>query len=323
MNDGAPTLLKHKGDGVQSLAALAIIRHASERGASGKNLVIAIEEPESHLHPNAIHELKHVIDTLSEGHQIILTTHNPLFVDRHVIGNNFIVKDNTAWSATTIEEVREVLGVRASDNLRHAELVLIVEGEDDRIAIDALLRDRFELLNRGLESGLLALDTLSGASNLSYKITQIRASICLCHAFLDYDRSGRDAFAKAKARGLIDERDINFARCDGLAESELEDLYDVSFYEEIVRTKYRVSLQSPKFRGRKKWSDRMADCFAHNGKEWSEQTKEEIKLTVARAVAANPTTALNTHKAEVFDALGRSLEDRLKEREKAAKEAEA
>jgi hypothetical protein len=190
VNDGTPTLLTHKGDGAQSLAALAIIRHASERGASGKNLVIAIEEPESHLHPNAIHELKHVIDTLSERHQIILTTHNPLFVDRRVIGDNIVVKDNKAWPATKIEEVREVLGVRASDNLRHAELVLIVEGEDDRIAIGALLRNRFKYLDEALENGTLALDTLGGASNLSYKITQVRACICLYHVFLDYDRSG-------------------------------------------------------------------------------------------------------------------------------------
>jgi putative ATP-dependent endonuclease of OLD family len=48
IDDGTPTLLKYKGDGVQSLAALGIMRHASERGARGKNLVIAIEEPESH-----------------------------------------------------------------------------------------------------------------------------------------------------------------------------------------------------------------------------------------------------------------------------------
>jgi predicted ATP-dependent endonuclease of OLD family len=323
VNDGTPTLLTQKGDGAQSLAALAIIRHASERGASGKNLVIAIEEPESHLHPNAIHELKHVIDTLSERHQIILTTHNPLFVDRRVIGNNIIVKDNKARPATKIEEVREALGVRASDNLRHAELVLIVEGEDDRIAIGALLRNRFKYLDEALENGTLALDTLGGASNLSYKITQVRACICLCHVFLDYDRSGKEAFTKAKAKGLIEERDVNFARCDGLPESEIEDLYDVAFYEEIIRSKYRVSLQSPKFKSHKKWSDRVRDCFIQNGKEWDDGTKDDVKLAVARAVAVNPANALNRHKEVVFDSLGRSLEERLKEREKAVQEAKA
>jgi predicted ATP-dependent endonuclease of OLD family len=89
VNDGSPTLLQHKGDGVQSLAALALMRHASE--VPGRNLVIAIEEPESHLHPNAIHELRVVLNQLAEKHQVVVTTHNPLFVDRVDVGSNIIV----------------------------------------------------------------------------------------------------------------------------------------------------------------------------------------------------------------------------------------
>jgi predicted ATP-dependent endonuclease of OLD family len=78
VDDGTKTPLQYKGDGVQSLAALGIIRHASERSSENKKFVIAIEEPESHLHPKTIHELKEVIDKLSEKHQIIITSHNPL-----------------------------------------------------------------------------------------------------------------------------------------------------------------------------------------------------------------------------------------------------
>ena len=131
VDDGTPTLLELKGDGVQSLAALGIMRHASESTAIGRNLVIAIEEPESHLHPGAIHELRQVIRDLSERHQVVLTTHNPLFVDRSGLRNNVVVQDNRARPARTIDELRSVLGVRASDNLRHAELVLVVEGDED------------------------------------------------------------------------------------------------------------------------------------------------------------------------------------------------
>src|SRR5207302_5609296 len=60
VDDGTPTQLIRKGDGVQSLAALSLMRHASESSGSGRNLILAIEEPESHLHPNAIHQLKRV-----------------------------------------------------------------------------------------------------------------------------------------------------------------------------------------------------------------------------------------------------------------------
>ncbi len=233
------------------------------------------------------------------------------------------MNDNKAWSATHIGEVRDVLGVRASDNLRHAELVLIVEGEDDRIAIDALLKNRSNFLRTALETGLLAIDTLGGASNLSYKITQIRASICLYHVFLDYDKSGIGAYKTAKNAGLIDERDTNFARCMGLTESELEDLYDVSVFEGIIASKYRVSVRSSKFKSPKKWSDRIRDCFTTQREDWSDETECDLKIAVARTVAANPEQALNQHKAEVFLALVRCLEERLREREKAVQEVES
>jgi len=210
--------------------------------------------------------------------------------------------------------------VRASDNLRDAELVLVVEGEDDRIAISALLKEHFPFLKDAIETGLLALDTLSGASNLSYKITEIRASICLRHVFLDYDKSGIEAFRVAKSRGLIEDRDANFARCPALNESELEDLYDLSIYDSLVQTKFRVFLQSPKFRANKKWSVRLRDCFVQQGKDWNDETEYDVKLAVARAVVANPEHALNAHKREAFISLGRSLEERLKEREKATQE---
>lgn len=44
--------------------------------------VIIIEEPESHLHPEAINQLNAIIESLSENNQVIVTTHNPLFVVR-------------------------------------------------------------------------------------------------------------------------------------------------------------------------------------------------------------------------------------------------
>jgi putative ATP-dependent endonuclease of the OLD family len=38
VDDGTPTDLERKGDGVQSLAALALMQHASEIGAKGEKL---------------------------------------------------------------------------------------------------------------------------------------------------------------------------------------------------------------------------------------------------------------------------------------------
>ena len=47
INDGAETLLEYKGDGVQSLAAVAIMRHASQTTHSNTEVIVVLEEPES------------------------------------------------------------------------------------------------------------------------------------------------------------------------------------------------------------------------------------------------------------------------------------
>ena len=93
---------------------------------------MAVEEPEAHLHPQAIHELREVLVGLSDKNQIILTSHSPLFVNPAKIESTIVVRESRkAAPAKNIAEVREVLGVRLSDNLESARLVAVVEGEDD------------------------------------------------------------------------------------------------------------------------------------------------------------------------------------------------
>jgi energy-coupling factor transporter ATP-binding protein EcfA2 len=86
VDDGTPTPLTYKGDGVQSLAALALMRHSSQTASKGKHLILALEEPESHLHPSAIQGLKRVLQELARTQQrptapcsLIARTSLPIF----------------------------------------------------------------------------------------------------------------------------------------------------------------------------------------------------------------------------------------------------
>ena len=125
INDGVETLLEYKGDGAQSLAAVAIMRHASQTSHRNKEVIVALEEPESHLHPSAIRELRGVLRDLADRHQVVLSTHNPLFTNREHIESNIIVLKSKAYSAKSVKDVRGVLGVRVEDNLSSAEVVLL------------------------------------------------------------------------------------------------------------------------------------------------------------------------------------------------------
>ena len=272
---------------------------------------IAIEEPESHLHPRAIHELRQVLEQLAQKHQVVVTTHCPLFVNRARLRSNIVVNNNRAHPAKSVNEVREILGVRASDNLRHADLVLLVEGEEDKIVMDAILRDCSSILRTALDSGLIVVDCLGGASNLSYKASLIRDALCSVHCFLDGDIAGLKAFAAAKEQGVLSDAEAHLALCDGKKEAEIEDLFLPDIYASMLKNRYGVNLSTASFRNSKKWSTRMRDTFTKQGKPWNENVEMEVKRQVARLVAGSASKALIPAHRSVIDSLTEALEMRL------------
>ncbi len=312
VDDGTPTLLARKGDGVQSLAALSLMRHSSESGALGRQLILTIEEPESHLHPSAIHQLRLVLAEIADKHQVIMTTHCPLFVDRTSIKSNVIVNQKKAVPAKDIKEIRDILGVRASDNLQHAELIFLVEGEDDKRAFSALLKHGSPALKSSLDQRSLAIQSLFGGNNLTYMLGQVREAMCMSHCFLDYDNSGIGAFKKAEREGLATQADVTFASRNGLSESEIEDLYNETLYSPLLKNKYGVSTEAPQFKGNRKWSDRMRLIFKNQGKLWTDNVEMKVKGDIAELVEGNPSSAVNQHHRGPIDSLITALEQKLK-----------
>ncbi|MBE0540682.1 MAG: AAA family ATPase [Verrucomicrobia bacterium] len=268
VHDGTETDLKQKGDGIQSLAAMSLMRYAALRSAGKRRSILAVEEPETHLHSKAIHQLRNVLNEIAANNQVVITTHNPVFVNREHIGTNILVSANNASPAKTTEQIREMLGVRPSDNLRHAEIVLVVEGEDDRLALEALLKHHSKILREALTNGLLAIDPLHGSSNLTFKLSLIRTALCSAFVFVDYDDAGKNAVEKALADRVLSKAEVKYALCRGKDESEFEDFYSLAFCEPIVKAAYGVDLVKPLMRGRKKWSDRAGECFKAQGQRW-------------------------------------------------------
>jgi predicted ATP-dependent endonuclease of OLD family len=274
--------------------------------------ILAIEEPESHLHPSAIHQLKAVLSEMAQKSQVIMTTHCPLFVERTSISSNILVHQNKAVPAKNIAEIRGILGVRASDNLQHAEVIIVVEGEEDRRALRALFTYHSKSLGGALAQGSLGIESLQGATNLSYKLSTLREALCVTHSFLDYDAAGIKAAKKATADGLLEIKDVHYTTCEGLQEAEFEDLLDESLYASMLQKKYGVSTLSPKFKGSKKWSDRLAAAFKHQGKPWSDVIEAKVKDDVSTLIEDSPGNALNAHRRSIFDALVAELEDKLR-----------
>ena len=312
LNDGTPTSILYKGDGIKSLVSLAILKESkNEIGAS----IIAIEEPESHLHPEAIHSLVNVIKGISENHQVIITTHNPLFVQRNNISNNIIVDHGTAKPAKNIKEIRELLGVLPEDNLINASHVLVVEGEDDKIALNKILSSLNPTIKDALIKNKLVIQPLAGATNLNYELSRLRSYVCRYFVFLDADEAGYDAAEKAIEKGLLSESDVKYSICNGNNISEFEDCLKKDFYIEAIRNKFSVDLGVTSFRNSKKWSDRVKAVFLSQGQRWTDTVEKKVKMEVAKLIPVEDAdSVLDEYKRGSIDALVNALENMLSQR---------
>lgn len=311
VDDGAKTHLRDKGDGVQSLAALSLMRHAALLASRGSNFLLAVEEPETHLHSKALHQLRTVIEEIADKHQVVMTTHNPVFVSRGKIDSNIIVTSNKAAPANSLEEIRTVLGVRPADNLQHAEIVLIVEGEDDSRVLAALFSVTSKTISDAMKNGVLAIDPLHGSSNLSFRIQTLRNTLCSVYVFVDHDDAGKESVHKAIQDNVITMADVKFATYRGKNESELEDFFDLSAYKDAIKQYFGVELTTSLMRGKNKWSKRIADCFTRLGQTWDDRIKKLAKGRVADAAIENAKIAINPSAKQTFSALVIALEERI------------
>lgn len=295
VDDGQETRLERKGDGVQSLVALALMRHASEQTQSDCSTVMAIEEPESHLHPSAVHELKAVIEELSSNNQIVLSSHSPLFVNINNISNTVIVKGSKAKTAERVSEIREALGVRFSDNLQNATEVLLVEGADDARAIMAILSERSSALADAFSQGYVTIDYLNGASGLAQKASFYKTAACHVQCFIDDDQEGRAAVDKAIRSKALKISEVNLCSTPHLDESELEDIYNRNIYRDEFISEFGVDPKAKiATKPKSKWSHTMERRFRDAGKPWTDGVKANVKNWLADFAASHAGTIVQT-----------------------------
>ena len=308
IDDGTPTSINFKGDGIKSLVSLAILKERTNTKAAS---IIAIEEPESHLHSGAIHSLCEVINRISEKNQVILTTHNPLFVQQNYIKSNIIVDKGEAHPAKNISEIRDVLGVLAADNLRNSNKVIVVEGEDDKLYLTKILALKSSNIDKALKSNTLIILPLSGASNLSHILAILQRELCQYVILLDNDSAGKEACDVAVENGLATPAQVKFTICNGMASSEIEDCIKPSVYKKLIFDTFGVSLDCKEFRNNKKFSDRVKDCFLAQGSLWNDNIERRVKYIIATTLPNQIEEILIKQKSGFIDGLVNIIETNL------------
>jgi predicted ATP-dependent endonuclease of OLD family len=134
--------INKRGSGVRRLILLNFFRAEAEKAVVGsqRNVIYAIEEPETSQHPNYQMMLMRALLTLANqpNRQIIVTTHVPALAGLMPIeGIRYVTKDGLGIpivkmpDADVLKEAAESLGVLPETGMERAKGVVLVEGKSD------------------------------------------------------------------------------------------------------------------------------------------------------------------------------------------------
>lgn len=207
-------LLEDCGTGVQSQVIISLHRLLAR--LEKRNVLIAIEEPETNLHPQAqqhmLSDLRASLDSSSSESQYLLTTHSTVAVDSLSHEDIVLIRkvpddkrtfrtdasqlDASFWQRHNLDSLRyqKFHQFRSSDFF-FAKLVLLVESATDAdVYRHLLLRDGIDLLREGVS--ILPLDgkrSLRYAFHLFEELRIPRVIILDKDCFLPYLRDSKAA----------------------------------------------------------------------------------------------------------------------------------
>src|SRR5699024_1186073 len=267
IDDGVPTSISAKGDGIQSLAALALtLEWTQSKNHPDRHLILAVEEPESHLHPAGVHELRSILQGIARKQQVIVTSHNPALTNRREIQHNVIVRERSAKPAKSLEELRIALGIKVSDALTSAEVVLITEGQHDAAILSPLLTAFEPRIQNWLDEGRLVVETANGGSKVYSRALAAKTFLAKPIVIIDGDGAGERDVAKLLADNVIDSTSLVKISRPSCRKSELEDIFVVDSYLTELQDHIGFTL-SRRYKGKlengrdEAWSERLSDIL--------------------------------------------------------------
>lgn len=280
VDDGTLTSLRNKGDGVKSLTAIALLSQVS----TTKNRLVIIDEPENHLHPEAIRYINTVLTNLSKDNQVLISTHSPIFVNRNTISSNIIVEKGKAYPAKRVDNIRNVLGVLCSDNLIYSDYVVVVEGPTDKSLLIKMLKSDKDL-SKALTNNIVTIHSIGGTHNLQSEIYSLQRYCCNYFVLVDYDKAGKDAIIQTKEKLSITDNSVRYFMKSNKKDTELEDLYNAEKYKDYLLSK-GIDISNNKFKNQtKKWSDRISDVAVCAGIDFSKELENELKQGIENIIS--------------------------------------
>lgn len=185
------------GSGVQNLVLLALFRTYAK--LMKNKVVLAIEEPEIYLYPQAQRHLYKHFRNLSSSSQIFYTTHSPNFVDAFNYDEIYMIRKHEGKTeyipreSDLTQNEREEIKILTEFNTERNELffadrVILVEGQTEKQSIPFIL----EKLDKPSERENISIIECEGKNGLPYYIRVCKSLKLNWCCLYDWDRSEDD-----------------------------------------------------------------------------------------------------------------------------------
>lgn len=230
------------------------------------NLILLLDEPGLSLHAKAQDDLLHYFDNeLVPHHQLIYTTHSPFMVNPAHFDRVRIVQDRslddgeavppqdqegTRVTTNVLEATRDslfplqgALGYEIHQSLFVGPNCLVVEGASDLLYLQTLSGVLQANSKTGLRSDWV-ITPVGGAGNIPAFVALIGSQRGLkVSVLMDYHKKDQQPIENLyKSRLLKRQQVFTFADFVDLEEADIEDMFDPSFYVDLVNQEFGSNL---------------------------------------------------------------------------------
>ena len=182
-----------RSEGFKQFMSLILSLSVETKLSKRKNNLILIDEPEAHLHPSGIRDLRKELLAIGKNNYLFVSTHSPFLIDRKDKERNIIIKKNKSAQTEKIEidkntdiiddeVLREAFGIEVYKDLLNPHSIL-VEGASDK----KILQKSFTI--KGFSKYGVANGHGSNIDTLASKLNDTDIFILV---ILDDDKKGKE-----------------------------------------------------------------------------------------------------------------------------------
>lgn len=232
----------------------------------GQNVILLLDEPGLSLHGRAQADLLRYFEAELSGHQLLYTTHSPFMIDPTKFERVRIVQDlgidavealpkeedgtkvlANVFDATddSLFPLQGALGYEIQQTLFIGPNSLIVEGVADMLYLKAVAA-QMEREGREALSEQWTITPVGGSGKVPTFVALLGSQKGVNVAtLLDIQNSDKQLIEDLYKKNLLTKKQVTtYADFTGTAEADVEDMFDRSFYLELVNNEYSKQLAS-------------------------------------------------------------------------------